>query len=192
MKHFWHQLEELRSKNYTCGYCGHPLASNFGYYRTGNEDASGMANAIIYICHFCFKPTYFDIDCKQTPGSKPNEDVSGVTDQNVLYLYEESRDAYSKNAFTAVVLCCRKLLMHIAVSKGASPNKKFIEYVEYLATKGYIPPDATGWVDQIRTKGNEANHEISIMSEADAKDLLSFCAMLLKIIYEFPSKIKMA
>jgi hypothetical protein len=79
--------------------------------------------------------------------------------------------------------------MHIAVEKKAEPGKSFLEYVEYLADKGYVPPDGKGWVDHIRTKGNEANHEIKIMSEADARDLIAFSEMLLKFVYEFPAKV---
>ena len=37
--------------------------------------------------------------------------------------------------------------------------------------------------------GNEANHQITIMLSDQAKDLLRFCGMLLKLVYEFPSKI---
>lgn len=80
--------------------------------------------------------------------------------------------------------------MHIAVSKGAAPGKNFIDYVEFLSSKGYVPPDAKEWVDHIRTKGNEANHEIVIMSEEDAKDLIGFVVMLLKLVYEFPNKMR--
>ena len=94
------------------------------------------------------------------------------------------------NSFTSAVLTCRKLLMHIAVEKGAAPGKSFLEYVEYLAQKNYVPPDGHGWVDHIRTKGNEANHEIKIMAVEDASDLIAFLEMLLKFIYEFPAKVK--
>lgn len=91
---------------------------------------------------------------------------------------------------TAAVLCCRKLLMHIAVSTGAKAGLPFIEYVEFFAAHNYIPPGASDWVDHIRRKGNEANHEIVIMSAEDAKDLLNFSEMLLKMIYEFPAAAK--
>jgi len=47
----------------------------------------------------------------------------------------------SVNAYTASVLCCRKLLMNLAVSKGAKEGENFFKYVDYLATKGYIPPN---------------------------------------------------
>ena len=80
--------------------------------------------------------------------------------------------------------------MHIAVSKGAGEGLNFIDYVEFVASKGYVPPDARNWVDHIRTKGNEANHEIVIMSEEEAKDMISFVEMLLKLVYEFPSASK--
>jgi len=94
------------------------------------------------------------------------------------------------NSFTSTVLTCRKLLMHIAVEKGAPEGKSFMEYVEYLSQKNYVPPDGKGWVDAIRTRGNEANHEIKIMAVADASELITFLEMLLKFIYEFPAKVK--
>jgi hypothetical protein len=52
-----------------------------------------------------------------------------------------------------------------------------------------VPPNGRGWVDHIRTKGNEANHEIVLMSAEDALELISFSEMLLKFIYEFPSRV---
>jgi hypothetical protein len=52
-----------------------------------------------------------------------------------------------------------------------------------------VPPEGKGWVDHIRKKGNEATHEISPMSKADANDLITFPEMLLKFVYEFPSRI---
>jgi len=80
--------------------------------------------------------------------------------------------------------------MHIAVSKGAKPGESFISYVEFLASQNYIPPDARDWVDHIRTKSNEANHEIVILPKEDAEELVSFIEMLLKVIFEFPAAIK--
>lgn len=144
----------------------------------------------IYVCHRCFGPTFFDNNGDQTPSVTYGNNVSGITDDTVQKLYDEARRCTGCNAYTATVLCCRKLLMHIAVAKGADEGKNFIEYVQYFADKNYIPPDARDWVDHIRTKGNEANHKIVIMAEQDAKDLLAFSEMLLKIIYEFPATVK--
>ncbi len=186
MSLFWYQTYNLASKSFTCGHCGNPLASNVGYYKAINEDGGGPRVEDIYICHHCYKPTYFGSG-QQIPGIRPGADVNGIDDAGVSSLYNESRDCFSKNAFTSTVLGCRKLLMHIAVAKGAEEGKNFIDYVEYLSSKGYVPPDAKSWVDHIRTKSNEANHEIVIMSEEEARDLISFCEMLLKLVYEFPA-----
>ncbi len=90
------------------------------------------------------------------------------------------------NAYTGAVLCSRKLLMNIAVSKGAAEGLSFLEYVDHLASKGYVPPDGKEWVDHIRTKGNEATHQIKIMKKEDAEDLITFVEALLKFIYEYP------
>lgn len=183
----WQGINTSKSRNYTCGHCGNQIASEKCYIATHGATNVGY----IYICHHCTKPTFFDLTADtQIPGKRFGDDVSGIDDPGVSNLYNESRDCFSKNAFTAAVLCCRKLLMHIAVAKGDKPGKNFIEYVEYLSTKGYVPPDAKTWVDHIRTKGNEANHEIVIMSEEEAKDLISFSEMLLKLTYEFPASSK--
>jgi len=45
-------------------------------------------------------------------------------------------------------------------------------------------------VDHIREKGNEATHEILLMSREDAEDLIEFTEMLLRVVYEFPAKVK--
>jgi len=108
---------------------------------------------------------------------------------NVASIYEEARGSTKLQANTGAVLLCRKLLMHIAVERGGPAGQSFLQYVEYLADNGYVPPNGRLWVDHIRQKGNEANHEIVLMSRDDALDLLTFIEMLLKFIYEFPARI---
>lgn len=174
------------SRDFTCGYCSKPVSSEKFY----EGRYGGSIRASIYICPRCKKPTFFDENNNQIPGAVYGSPVNDIPDESVRLLYDEARNCTGCNSFTAVVLCCRKLLMNIAVCKGAKEGLKFIEYVEYLSEKNYIPPDAKEWVDHIRDKGNEANHEIAIMKKEDAEDLLSFIEMLLKIIYEFPSIVK--
>jgi hypothetical protein len=55
-----------------------------------------------------------------------------------------------------------------------------------LGDNGFIPPNGKGWVDFIRQRGNEANHEIALMSEKDSFPLVLFTEMLLRFIYEMP------
>jgi hypothetical protein len=183
----------LPSKSYVCGHCGNPLASEVGYYALA-VDASGNAVvsqvlAHIYICHYCDKPTYFDEDGKQIPGSAFGGDVRNIPNEEVKALYDEARNCMKVSAYTAAVMCCRKLLMNVAVSEGAEENKSFAHYVNYLAEEGHIPPKAAStWVDHIRDKGNDANHEIQIMTREDAERLIRFSEMMLRIMYEYPAE----
>jgi hypothetical protein len=188
MRVIWENSSKLSSTSFQCGHCGSLLVSDKGWYATNS--IVGRQFYSIYLCHYCNKPTFFDNEQKQSPGVIFGNDVSDIDDHGVRSLYEEARKCTNNNAYTASVLCCRKLLMHIAVAKGAEVGKKFIDYIEFLADKNYIPPDARDWVDHIRSKGNEANHEIGIMTKEDAIDLISFSEMLLKLIYEFPAIIK--
>jgi len=114
--------------------------------------------------------------------------VSHVPDE-LNALYEEARKCTSQSCYTAAVMLCRKILMNIAVDRGAAVDLRFVEYVEHLSREGYIPPNGRHWVDHIRRKGNEANHEIKLMKARDATELVTFSEMLLKFVYEFPSMI---
>jgi len=78
--------------------------------------------------------------------------------------------------------------MHIGVAKGAAANGSFASYVTYLEANHWTPPGSKDWVDQIRSKGNEATHEIVMSTSDEAQTLVSFSEMLLRFIYEFPAK----
>lgn len=187
MAWLWQNSGNIESKRYRCGHCDNNVATNVGYFARSER---GEHRGEIYICHFCGRPTFFDNTGDQVPGASFGNDVKHVDDASVKQLYDEARQCISVNASTASVLSCRKLLMNIAVSKGADEGKNFIEYVEYLADKNFIPPDARDWVDHIRQKGNEATHEIAIRTREEAEEIISFIEMLLKIIYEFPANVR--
>jgi hypothetical protein len=177
----WKNAGAIKSISFTCGFCGNLIASSLGY------DNSSAGTWLIYICSHCRKPTFFQGD-SQLPGVAPGDSV-GHLPVDIEALYTEARNCVAASSYTSAVLVCRKLLMNIAVAQGATPGETFIKYVEYLAAKGYVPPNGHGWVDHIRKKGNEANHEIVLMSKSDADDLVLFIEMLLKFMYEFPNKI---
>ena len=183
----WNERRTIPSFSYKCGYCGKSLASNIGYHASSPSHHS--LKGFIYICHFCDRPTFFDFNLHQYPGTSYGNAVSN-TPADIEILYNEARHCIGHNAFTASVLCCRKLLMNVAVSKGAKEGLKFIEYIEFLSDRNFVPPDGKEWVDHIRKKGNEANHEITIMKKEDAEELIDFIEMLLKFIYEFPATMK--
>jgi hypothetical protein len=84
---------------------------------------------------------------------------------------------------------CSHVRVGPAVQQGTKESLKFIEYVEHLAANGFIPPNGKAWVDHIMKKGNEATHEIALMTQGDAEELIEFTEMLLKFIYDFPKRV---
>lgn len=187
----WTQVQKIPTQAFTCGYCGKVIGADKGYLRS---HAAGMPQDMICICPVCSRPTYLQGvpgPERQIPGVAYGTDVDHLP-TGVKELYAEARNCYSVGAYTSAVLVCRKLLMHIAVEQGAAANQSFVAYVDHLAAIGYVPPNGKAWVDVIRTKANEANHEIQLKVGGDASLLLSFLEMLLKFIYEFPHKVPAA
>lgn len=184
----WYNTSNVDNHGWDCGYCGRRVGGDIGYY-----DNSKPISKKIYICPHCKNPTAFirgeDGRVRQYPGAVYGNEVENLP-SSVASLYDEVRRCIQYTSYTSAVLAMRKLLMHVAVEQGAKENQKFIEYVNFLDENGWIPPSGKEWVDEIRKTGNEATHEIVLMDEDDAKQLLDFIEMLLKIIYEFPMKIR--
>jgi hypothetical protein len=184
----WSGTASFGNRSYTCGYCGNKVAPHQGYHAT--HSVSRGQQRFIYLCPNCAGPTYFSDSGKQTPSVRIGNEVKGITDTSVAALYDQARDCTSLGAYTASTLLCRKILMNLAVQHGEVPGKSFMEYIEYLNSKGYVPPNGKAWVDKIRTKGNEATHEIRLIEEDESSQILTFTEMLLKFSYEFPSMLK--
>ena len=184
----WMGRHKIDSVSFQCGYCNNIVASEVGYKLGHHTDGSGKQMGGIYICPSCGGPTFFHITGEQYPDVPFGSHVKHVPEE-VEKLYDEARRCTSSSAYTAAVMLCRKILMHLAVEQGAEKDKNFAYYVTYLSDKGFVPPHGKHWVDHIRKKGNEANHEILLMNRDDAKDIILFIEMLLKFIYEFPSMV---
>jgi hypothetical protein len=177
----WRNAGAQTPASYKCGFCDREVASNQGYAAINNPHLR------IYICPFCACPTFAEGNTMH-PGAVYGAAVSALP-KDVEGLYDEARECVKANAFTAAVLVCRKVLMHLAVDHGAQPGQSFVQYVDHLARTGYVPPNGRAWVDHIRKKGNEATHEIVLMDRLEAERLLTFVEMLLRFIYEFPQKL---
>lgn len=184
----WHQTQTIPNKAFVCGFCSTKVSSIKGYKLGAHGDGSGQLLGAIYICANCGGPSFFAPDGSCYPAKALGNAVQHVP-EDLNKLYEEARRASAQNCYTGAVLICRKMLMNIAVHQGAKEDLKFIEYVNFLAEQGFVPPNGKHWVDHIRKKGNEATHEIKIMKEQDAHDLIAFLEMLLRFIYEFPNMI---
>ncbi len=195
----WQDVAQLPPRRYRCGYCGANVGPREGWlcylavHQTRAQrllsdfKETGFKTGYLYICPMCNRPSFFE-EAAQVPMPLPGVPVAGIQSDEVEKLYCEARHAIGAKAYTAAVMACRKLLMNIAVHEGADESKTFQYYVDYLDGKGFVPPHGKVWIDHIRTKGNEANHEIRIMSRAEATETLDFVEMLLKFIYEYPAK----
>ena len=184
----------VKHVSYTCGYCDKEVGPREGFYGeavTGvkGERVSSRQQPMIYICPVCGQPTYVNHNGVATPGVSFGRAVEHVPN-DLTVLYDEARQCMAINAYTAAVLLARKALMHIAVEQKAEENLKFIKYVKYFQDNNLVPKGTNDWIEQIRSKANEANHEIVIMDESDAKTVLKFLEMLLALIYEYPEEAK--
>jgi len=181
--------EGADSMNFRCGYCDKEVASNEGYKKVEFNENEKSILGVIYICPGCKNPTFFSYQTySQVPSPMIGNKVESLPSE-VEKIYNEARECIKIGAYSACVLLCRKLLMHIAVREGADPGWTFLKYIEYLKDQGYISKKNLIWVDFIRQKGNSANHEIELISRDDSLNLLTFSEVLLKTIYEFPSKL---
>ena len=181
----WKPKAVIKSRAYVCGHCSNKVASNHGIEtRTSSNTAAG---GYIYLCTHCNQPTYFYGEM-QVPGELPGSAVANVAEM-IEDLYNEARRCVAANAYTGCVMICRKILMHVAHDNGAKENLKFVQYVNYLHDEHFIPPNARSWVEYIKDKGNEANHEIFTASKEDAVGLLVLVERMLQIIYDLPKRV---
>lgn len=126
----WIDPHRMDPREYKCGYCGNQVASERGY--------AARYGSAIYMCPKCSEPTYFDLMGQQIPGV-PYGDAVASLPNDVETLYGEARRVIAVGAPTSSVMAARKLLMHVAVEKGAKPNQTLLDYVDYLTEKGYVP-----------------------------------------------------
>jgi hypothetical protein len=183
----WQHVDVKSGSSFRCGYCHRDVGPSAGYTR--EQGSPKHRTGEILICPACNRPTFFDQDKTQYPGVMKGENVSGITDKEVEDMYSEARACSSVGAYTACVMACRKILMNVAVHQEAPENQTFAEYVNFLEAKGHIPPNGREWVDEIRKRGNTATHEIKVMSADDATLILDFTTMLLRFVYELPSRL---
>jgi len=180
----WTSTREVTGIEYACGHCGKQVGPSRGY-----ETSRGYYH--VYICPACNQPTYMGEMGYQVPGPPFGRDLECLP-QSIDVLYSEARRCMTVAGWTAMVLLGRKLLMHVAVTCGAKPGLKFVQYVDYLYENHRIPEGSRDWVDRIRTKGNVANHEIQDISREDATDLLTLVEALLYYAYEIPGRAQKA
>lgn len=177
----WTNATSIQGRNYDCGHCRTHVAPSIGFFTEGHPNINQGA---ILICPLCSMPTTFTSRSGQIPQPIYGAPIIGITNPEIQSLYDEACKSYGAQAYTGAVMLGRKVLMNLAVQNGAKQNLTFAEYVNFLSDNGWVPPNGKNWVDQIRQKGNEANHELRVMKKSDADQVLRFLAMLLKFMFE--------
>lgn len=170
---------------FTCGYCGATVSGAvLARYRESEDfDVAWLQ------CPDCANGSVRGPEGAVHPPPKFGPAIEGLP-ADVEVAYDEARDCMGIQAYTACELLCRKILMHVAVEKGAVEGESFASYVSHLATAGYVTPPMKDWVDQIRTIGNAATHELDPPVKERAESTLMFTAELLRLVYEMDNYTK--
>jgi hypothetical protein len=164
--------------DFQCGHCNRDVSGIIvAVYHYVNDDTKWI------ICPSCKKGSVYGEYGIIFPACPYGFKVEGLPEL-VELAYKEARDCFSQNAYISCEHICRKILMYIAVDKGAEENKSFSHYIEYIQSKGFITEPMNPWVTLIKDHGNKAAHVIEKPDKKRAESTLMFTAELLKIIYE--------
>lgn len=175
-KHDGHSSDSWHT--YTCGHCNTKVSGAVvcGYYQ---KDPS-----VIWLwCTNCGDGSVLAKDGNVYPGVPFGPNIEGLSD-DIAKAYAEARNCMSFKAFTSCELICRKILMHVAVEKGAKEEDSFVSYINHLESTGFITPPMKKWVDLIRDHGNKSTHTLEAADKSRAESTLMFTAELLRLIYE--------
>ena len=172
--------DQLARLDYTCGHCNREVSGRVvSMYKTPDD----VPLIKFLLCTSCVQGSIWVHSGDVVPGVSPGKILEGLPPE-VNDAYEETRICFANNAFTACELICRKILMYIAVDKGADEGESFEKYLDYLETQGYITPPIKKWADVIRTHGNDSTHKLQKTEKEKAEITFQFTAQLLRIIYE--------
>jgi len=181
-------VENESRLDYTCGHCNKSVSGRVvSLYR--NDQVPSDIHIKFMICTSCEKGSIWLKSGKVIPGINPGDKLEGLPDE-VNESYEEARKCFSVDAYTACELICRKILMHIAVDKGAKECETFQFYIDFLKQKEYITPSIKEWTDIIRKSGNDSTHKIEKPDKERAENTFMFTMQLLRIIYEMEHRAK--
>lgn len=167
-------------QEYTCGYCGNKVS---GIVVAKYNCIGGYSSVKWLICTCCGEGSVCTPGGRIFPSTSYGPIIEGLPEL-IQDAYQEARDCFSVEAFSACELLCRKILMHIAVEKGAKEKESFTSYITFLSDKGYVTPPMKEWVELIREHGGKATHLIEKPDRKRAESTFMFTAELLRLIYE--------
>lgn len=168
--------------NYRCAHCGHDV-TGIVVAKYGEIVSGRLETATWLLCPSCGDASIITRSGDQFPAPIAGPDLQGLP-PDISAAYDEARRCLGISALTACSMMCRKILMHVAVEKGARTGQPFEKYVNYLQEQGYTAPTMKPWVDRIRQLGNEGAHDLEAPSREATESVLAFTGGLLRVVYE--------
>lgn len=176
-----HRMDGSTSESwyaYTCATCGRDVSG-----AVVAKTMSGGRPVRWMQCPNCGDGAVQRMDGNVHPGVAFGVKLEGLPAE-VDVAYTEARNCMVVDAYGACELLCRKILMCVAVEKGAEEGDSFSSYLTYLGKKGFITDAMMGWVEIIKEHGNKATHTIEKVDKGRAESTIMFTAELLRIVYE--------
>lgn len=146
------------------------------------------------LCVVCGTAAVSDSYRRLSPPSMEYPTPDG-TPQAETKMWEEVRGCLSIEAYNAVAMLCRKLLLHLVFTHERSRNPQamprnitFAKAVRYLLDNGVITAAYDPLVSEIKNIGNRANHELPDITGGEARKIAYFTHHLFVSVYEVPKK----
>ena len=169
---------------YDCGHCGMSVGGRVVCYqvfplviwlRCPNPDCS---NGSVWNDEGLYPPPL-------SSSRTYTANVDGLPD-NIAQVYHEARKAISVQMYTSCEVLCRKILVIVAVDKGAKKKDTWNhkKCIRYLVKKGYIDGMLTRMASYVRLTGDQSTHEMWSPSLERAEQTLKFTAMVLSDVYD--------
>ena len=149
---------------------------------------NGVPDSTAYVCPGCHRMSVF-VDDVQFPSPPAGAFVNHLP-SDVESSWQEARRSYSAGAYTACVLMCRKLLMHMACDKaGTKEGSNFTTCIDDLIASNELPKSHEPALNSIRQSGNAGTHKLEAITESEAATTISVTEQCLRNLYELPAKI---
>ncbi len=197
MSHFpltqvaWQSVGRRFGISFTCAFCGVAVAAELGIHALARSPEGWSTGIELRFCPGCMHPTVFWVEEGERPkGQLPPPPVRSLDPRlgkalptKVRVLTQEVIAALAMGAPTLAALGARTLLTHVAAEQGA-PKGTFQQNVSWLLENAWIPPNGRGWVDRIRTQGNEVAHDLELVAADEAGTIWLVVETLLRNVYQ--------
>jgi hypothetical protein len=175
----------------------------FAQHEFEDEKKHSKARVILVSCPRCHSPMLayqesgfgWDIPAGEF-GPKPERifparerDLHPSVPKPIQQAFTEARTCFRAKVFTAAAIMCRKTLEGICSEHGVKSSGTLAAQLKKLKEIGVIENRLFEWVDELRTMGNDAAHDIKVVvSRDDARDTLEFTEALIEYVFTYRHK----